>query len=138
MKNRMQPPIAIIRKMINNGDLGEFIGKSYADKKALGGVLTAASTLLPMLGNIGSLLKGTQTGHPTRENTNPYGYQNGGPHDPPIKRQQMQQSTTAVNTPLPVYGDHRGIRFAGGFVHGGGLHLDFAGLPEVHSGCSRI
>lgn len=105
MKNKYQTPVFIIRKMIENGDLGEFIGKSYKDKKALGGVLSAASTLVPMLGNIGSLLKGTQSGHPTRENVNPYGYQNGGPTDPPIKRQEMARSTTNVNRPLPLYGD---------------------------------
>ena len=104
-KSRYQTPIAIIESMINKGDLGEYIGKSYKDKKALGGVLTVASQLLPTLGNIGSLLKGTQQGHTVQENVNPYGYQHGGSHNPPIKRQQTQQSTTAVNTPLPVFGD---------------------------------
>jgi len=94
--NQYKTPIAIIEKMINNGDLGEFIGKSYADKKTLGGVLNAASSLLPILGNIGTLLKGSQMGHEVQENVNPYGYQNGGP----IKPKPVARESTAVNLPL--------------------------------------
>jgi len=79
MKNKkMATATEIIRRMIENGDLGEYIGKSYADKKTLGGALTIAQNLIPLASSIGTMLKGNTQGMPAQENVNPYGYREGG------------------------------------------------------------
>ena len=77
-KTEYATPISIIEKMINNGELGEFIGKNYKDKKALGGILSAASSIIPTISNLATALKGIQGGVQVQENVNPYGYKDGG------------------------------------------------------------